>query len=347
MPTGGAAGRTGSSGKAAATRRGRSAPLRCSCCSSRPPPSWSSVPRSPRSGRAASEGSWAVVTAGSLPPLGPGQAPPGSSSSACGGTVRAHRMADTSTLPAGRIMTVSVTGSGGMCSITLAHQGKSADRAGAEHRVRAPRHQRDGRLPQEEPRRGAGFRRPPQLGDELGELAAQVANSPGRADDAELGGDHGGIAHVLVQLRPVEGAGAEALIHGEEAVDLGEVDPAEQVRIVGVVRPAVRRRAVHPAMDPPDGLDRPRGPVPRCRRSWSRGTAPCAAVDPTGRPGSRSGRRRRPWPEGGGSAGGAPAWRRRTWRRRRGPAGSGGSGRTSAGRRRRTTVGRRPTRSAR
>ena len=70
----------------------------------------------------------------------------------------------------------------------------------------------------------------------------------------------------------------EGSIAGQEAVDLGRVDPAQQVGIVGPILLAARRGSPDPAVDGPDDGDAPLGVGHRTVRG--RGQEPAGSVQP-------------------------------------------------------------------
>ena len=92
---------------------------------------------------------------------------------------------------------------------------------------------------------------------------ATSATESGHVDGAEGGGDAAALGDVLVASAAVSGVGAVALVGPQEAVDLGEVDPRQQVRVGRRVGAAVRGgaddAAVHGAhdVDLPLGVRRP------------------------------------------------------------------------------------------
>jgi predicted PurR-regulated permease PerM len=99
------------------------------------------------------------------------------------------------------------------------------------------------------------------------ELAAQLPLGLGRMLGAQRPRDDSGVCDVLVPLVADQRVLAIAVVGGEEAVEFGDVDPGEQVRVVCCVRPAVASRPddsfVHAVHDV-DGLLRlRRGPERR------------------------------------------------------------------------------------
>ena len=65
----------------------------------------------------------------------------------------------------------------------------------------------------------------------------------------------GRLGDVLVALGAHQRLVAEAVVRGQEAVDLGGVHPAEQVRVGGGVRRAVGHRAGDRLVGALDGAD--------------------------------------------------------------------------------------------
>ena len=113
-------------------------------------------------------------------------------------------------------------------------------------------------MQQQEPDRLVGGRGAAQLGAVGRQDPAQLVLGRGRVDDAEVAGGDGGLGDVLVTLGPDQRPVAVAVVGHEEAVDLGRVHPAEQVRVVGGVRRAVGHRAgdrLVRALHRPDDLE--------------------------------------------------------------------------------------------
>ena len=143
--------------------------------------------------------------------------------------------------------------------------------------------------------------------------------------------DAGGVGDVAVAAGRVQRLRAVALVAAQEAVGLGHVHPAQQVRVARPVGQAAWPGPGDVLVHPPHAVDRRAGRPRRCRTWWPRGRCSSAAAGPTGRCGSRSAARPRSSPAGAATAAAAPAGRRRTSRRPRAPAGSAGRRRTSAG----------------
>ncbi len=95
-----------------------------------------------------------------------------------------------------------------------------------------------------------------QLGTVGGEALAQLGLGVRDVGGTEALGDPGGLVEVGVAAVLVEGGAAVDGVCPEEAVDLGDVDPAQQVRVGGGVRRAVGHLAGHPAVDRAHDVDR-------------------------------------------------------------------------------------------
>ena len=192
-------------------------------------------------------------------------------------------------------------------------------RGRAEQRVHGTDGRVHRRLQEHVARRLACGGRALQLGAEGGSGRAGRSDSGGAGTPSAR--DDGHLAHVLVALVGEQRRLAVTLMSGEEAVDLGDVHPSQQVRIVGGVGAAVRRDA-DDALVHADA-QRPAPPLP-WDRTWSPpGSRRCAGADATGRCGSRCARLRLPSPVGAATAAAARATRRRTSRCRRGRADDG------------------------
>ena len=153
-------------------------------------------------------------------------------------------MALTSARPAGRMTTVSVTGSGGMRSMTLAHHG-SSETAVAPSTAYGPRAASGTGGCSSRNRGGlAGRRGAAQLRSVGVQAVPEPGHRAGRVGYAERGGHAGQVADVGVLLGRVHRRRAVALVGGQEAVGLGDVDPGQEVGIVGVVGTAVRGDAM-------------------------------------------------------------------------------------------------------
>ena len=81
--------------------------------------------------------------------------------------------------------------------------------------------------------------------------ARSAGNRSRRLHDAERPADHGHVGDVVVALGAVERALPEPTVGGEEAVDLRDVDPGQQVGVVGGVAPAVGGDAHHTTVHGP------------------------------------------------------------------------------------------------
>ena len=105
----------------------------------------------------------------------------------------------------------------------------------------------------------AGLAGPLQLRPVGTELIAQRAFRLWWCRHTELTRDECGLRHVLVAVRTLERMIAVVRVGGEEAVDLGEVHPPEQMGIERRVRPAVGRDALDVLVDAADDPDRALG----------------------------------------------------------------------------------------
>jgi len=88
--------------------------------------------------------------------------------------------------------------------------------------------------------------------DHCGEFGLRkrgVVDPKGFADDGHVG-------HILIGLILRQAHLSIALVGGQETVDLGDVDPTEQVRIVGPVQAAVRKYTGHTRVNAPDEVKR-------------------------------------------------------------------------------------------
>ena len=107
---------------------------------------------------------------------------------------------------------------------------------------------------------------------------------------AERQGDAAALGDVLVGLGRRQRLGAVALVRPQEADDLGQVHPRQQVRVGRRVRPAVRAPMPRPAGARPARRRSPAGRRRPSRTSSRRGSGWCGPAGPTGRRGSRSAR---------------------------------------------------------
>ncbi len=89
----------------------------------------------------------------------------------------------------------------------------------------------------------------PQLGTEALDGGVELGLGGRRVRGAELARHDGRLCDVLVVARLVEGAGAVLPVGEQEALDLGDVHPLQQVGVVRVVRRPVGHRAVDPVVD--------------------------------------------------------------------------------------------------
>jgi predicted PurR-regulated permease PerM len=104
-------------------------------------------------------------------------------------------------------------------------------------------------------RRGAGFSGAAQFGSELGEASAQSSLGVGRIDDAECPRDDGGLGDVSVPLVSDQRPVAVPIVGAKKAVELGDVHPLQQVRVVRTVRLAARGHSLHPPVHTPHPID--------------------------------------------------------------------------------------------
>jgi glycosyl transferase family 87 len=133
--------------------------------------------------------------------------------------------------------------------------GQQPDRAGSQHRVRSPQQSGERSLQEQESGDVAGLGRAGQLRPVSGQPFGELRTGARRVDDAERFGDARRIEDVRIPLGGVEPTRAIALISPQEAVDFGDMNPAEQMRVGSVVRPAVGRHATNPLMNRPDAGD--------------------------------------------------------------------------------------------
>ncbi len=244
----------------------------------------------------------------------------------------AQRIPRTSAWPPSGTAVASATGTRGSQSARRAQPGSNATAFADSTAVGKPYQHRQRRGEDQEARGGAGLGRAAQLRAVGIQARVQLRHRHRRIRHPESACDVRGVGDVVVGFVSVQRAEAEALVRAQEAVDLGHVHPLQQVRVVGAstaARPAQFRARGRGSSAP--GRPRP-ARRPRCRTSWWPERCWCAAAVPTGRPCTRSARRRRPSRADGATAATGRAVRRRTWRHRRAPAGSGCPRRTSAAR---------------
>ena len=110
------------------------------------------------------------------------------------------------------------------------------------------------RREQEESGGDAGLRAGPQLGADAPHPGPQFRDRAGglRVDGTDELGQAGLLGDVPVGVDRCERCVAIALVGAQEAVHQRVVDPAEQMRIVGRVGPAVGCRSDHGLVDPTD-----------------------------------------------------------------------------------------------
>ena len=119
-----------------------------------------------------------------------------------------------------------------------------------------------------------------------------------------------------VGLRGVSGVVAVALEGVEEGPDLGDVHPAQEVRVVSGVRAAELVVAADPAVHRPHVRDRLLGVGHGAERGDREVVAGALQASPRDRPCSRCGPPRRPSPRGAATAAAGPRCLRGTSRRR-------------------------------
>ena len=136
----------------------------------------------------------------------------------------------------------------------LRHQ---SDRRGDQHPVRRSGDQRELGLVDEVRHGVAGVvdRRAAPAGTARRRRAARPRSSAGRAAPS-LRATNAACATYSSYPAWSSGCGPEPPVGEQEALDLGDVHPLEQVRVVRVVRRAVRHRAVHPVVDRAHDVDR-------------------------------------------------------------------------------------------
>jgi len=145
--------------------------------------------------------------------------------------------------------------------------GHRCDRGRRDQSVRGPGRQWKWRLQQQVAGGVASFRRTPQLGPEICQVVAQGLFGLRRCVHPERSGDDRGVGHVAIAVGADQRLLSVPVVNTEEAVELGDVHPQQQVRIVGRVRLPVGRRAGHSLVHPVDHIDRPLrlGGGPECR----------------------------------------------------------------------------------
>ena len=132
---------------------------------------------------------------------------------------------------------------------------KLGDRRRRQERVRAAGKQRQRRVPHQETGRFEGLRRRPQLGPVVLKRRGELLLRPWRVGHPQGQRDAGGVGDVTVTADGIERPRAVALVAAEEAVGLGHMDPAKEMRIVRPVRSAVRVGPGYVPMDTPDVVD--------------------------------------------------------------------------------------------
>ena len=212
------------------------------------------------------------------------------------------------------------TGSGELAAGPVGQEG---DASGGDQGVARAGHPRDRRVQQHEahglPGRGGGL----QLGAvalddllELGDRGRQVGR-------AEPRGRHVGLLDEEIGLGGVQGLAAVGLERLQERPDLGDVHPAQQVRVVSGVRPAELILAAHPPVHRPHVRDGVLGVGHGAERGDREVVAGALQASPRDHPCSRCGRRPRPSRKGATTAAAAPRSLRGTSPRPGSPARSG------------------------
>src|SRR5215218_7840197 len=129
------------------------------------------------------------------------------------------------------------------------------DGAGGQRVIAGSRQAGEWWIHQEQAARLSGRTRTAELWPVALQDRGQLSNSRGWLDNTQLGGDKAGLAHIFVCFSRCERLGTEGLKCPEEAVHLGDMNPHEQVRVVGGIRLAVRGCPRHSAMDRSYGSD--------------------------------------------------------------------------------------------
>lgn len=132
---------------------------------------------------------------------------------------------------------------------------QQADRSTPEQSVRRPRGGRQGRLQQQKPGGGAGVVGAGQLCPVAGQLPLQPGLAARRIRHPQGSGHPRRVGDVAVAVVLVQSAGTVALVGAQETVDLGEVHPAQQVRVVGSIRPTVGCPSAYPLVHGADAGD--------------------------------------------------------------------------------------------
>ena len=163
---------------------------------------------------------------------------------------------------------------------------------------------------------------PSQLRSIARQGLAEFGDRLRRVEHAELRRDEADVGDVLIPLLGRQWSGAEPAVGSQEAVDLGDVDPAQQVRIARPDRPGRQGRCPARCRGRPDTGDGAFGDVDRAERGGgeelARPLEPAPRVAAVaGVPGDTGHRQRVQGLQHEGAAG-----RRRTSLHRRGPCGS-------------------------
>ena len=181
----------------------------------------------------------------------------------------------------GRVMIRSVAGNEGSEKAVRAQGGRIDTAPAASRPYPSLRRAAQRRVFEQQVGRVQRRRRHAELGSIVREQGLQLGHRLRRVDHAELGGHEAGLPDVGVGVLVGQRLGPEVAVAGQEAVDLGGVDPAQQVGVVGAVLLAARRGSSDPAVDGPDDRDAPLGVGDRSVRGG--GQEPAGPVQPAPR----------------------------------------------------------------
>jgi predicted PurR-regulated permease PerM len=121
--------------------------------------------------------------------------------------------------------------------------------------VGSPRDERQGRPEEQVPRGGAGLASASEFGPVVGETATKSVLGVGRIDDAERCRHDPRVRDVPVTLVADQRSFAIPVVGGEEAVELSEVHPFQQMRIVGGIGCAAGRGPFDAPVDAAHPID--------------------------------------------------------------------------------------------
>ncbi len=153
-----------------------------------------------------------------------------------GAGAMAQRMVRVASPPAPRTTVRSASGRDGRPSSRRVQRGSWAMAADGEQQVRRTGGRGQLGMPDQE---ADGLPRvvgAAQLGPVGIQRLPQLGLGPRRVEDTEPLGDDGGLGDVLVPAGLVERRGAVHLVRAQEAVDLRDVHPLQQVRVGGARR---------------------------------------------------------------------------------------------------------------